>query len=31
VLVGTTLFVPALLVTGSRGLRRAASVDAHPA
>ena len=31
VLVGTALFVAALLVTGARGLRRAGSVDAHPA
>ena len=31
VLVGTTLFVAALALTGPRGLRRAGSVDAHPA
>ncbi len=31
VLVGTVLFVGALLATGTRGLRRAATVDAHPA
>jgi ABC-type Mn2+/Zn2+ transport system permease subunit len=31
VLVGTTLFVAALAATGTRGMRRAGSVDAHPA
>jgi manganese/iron transport system permease protein/iron/zinc/copper transport system permease protein len=31
VLVGTVLFVAVLAISGSRGLRRAASVDAHPA
>lgn len=31
VLVGTALFVAALVATGTRGMRRAGSVDAHPA